>query len=159
MKFSFPVQDSLYIIEVDGAAQGSDIKLNNFYGNVTIWFREEKLLCCSARPFTHNCGAKAIENLWIRSLPVDDRHHPKRALFLLESFLWSCCNTGIIVGSDYSEGTTLRNIRNYGVNYEMSQEVPNPNYIVTHMIRLFYKNLLFTDGYLGLWAEDLKKLR
>ena len=89
-------------------------------------------------PFTSNCGVKALHHLYC------DGKDAKLFLSILESFLYYCCNCGIVVGSDsVSGGQTGAIIRQYGTGYVFSEPVWNPNYTwdMGHKIFLFHKYL------------------
>ena len=90
-------------------------------------------------PFTANCGVKALHHLWCDNWGQD----AQLFLSILESFLYYCCNCGIVVGSDTVGGSTGDMIRQYGTGYVMSEPVWNPNYTWDHghKIFLFHKYL------------------
>lgn len=108
------------------------------------------------RPFTHNCGVKAIEDLSVSG----SNEECKLFLTYLESFLWHKCNVGIIIGSDYvdgeDQGLTGRNIKTYGEGYTIEEPTWNPNYKWTngrnHKIFLFHKQLTEANVPVNYWS-------
>ena len=143
---------------VDGVLDG-DIKWNNIDAliKIEIPYSVNSLLkfpsstaskidhyfSCKIRPFTHNCGAKTIEDV---DTP-GTREEKELFLTYVESFLWHQCNVGILLGSDCVDegglGVTAKNVLKFGKGYTQLPEVWNPNYTwnENHKIFLFYKNL------------------
>ena len=124
----------------DGVLDG-DIDWNNSDGKISVRFPDGSEASAVIKPFTANCGMKAMSYLYVSSLALK-----KEFVTLVESFLYYCCNCGIVVGSDYIEkgeyiGSTLNMIKD--TDYVILPEVWNPNYSWNseHKICLFYKNL------------------
>ena len=116
-------------------------KYKRKYGCLPFDFQFE----AQVSPFTNNCGVKALHHL---RAGKNDVNLKKKFLEYVESFLYYCCNCGIIVGSDYIQreydtGATYRYLRDSGTDYVFTPEVWNPNYTETlnHNIFLFYKYL------------------
>ena len=109
------------------------------------------------RPFTHNCGAKTIEDLSMSGTPEEC----KLFFTYLESFLWHKCNCGLIVGSDYIDGPDTGQtgycIKTYGIGYTFEEPMWNPNYTWrpdgrNHKIFLFHKQLTEENAPVDYWG-------
>lgn len=150
-------------VHVQAAINGSDIKWNNMSGVLTFKVldgdRVIPVAGCQIDCFTGNCGAKAIDHLYILltgQLKPNDMIY-KKILKVIESFLWHKANCGILVGSDTHRkdwsGTTLKLIQNYGEAYKVVPPVWNPNYTWSkqHTISLFYKDLN-GEKYVDYWS-------
>mgnify|MGYP001610293494 FL=1 len=108
------------------------------------------------RPFTHNCGAKTIGDLSM----VGTSEECKLFMTYLESFLWHKCNCGLIVGSDYVDGTDVGYtgycVKTYGTGYTVEEPTWNPNYTWKngrdHKIFLFHKQLTEANAPVNYWS-------
>ena len=91
---------------------------------------------CQIEPFTKNCGIKAISRL--------SGHFPE-LWKIVESFLFHVCRAGIVIGSDYTNGTSLHIIKQLK-NWQVD-EVPvwNPTYYWNHehKVVVFRKSLFY----------------
>ena len=96
------------------------------------------------RPFTGNCGIKSIQYL---------NGYSELFIKFMESFLYYCCNCGIIIGSDYEYGGVKKDLIKYSTNYIWTDPVWNPNYTfnLEHKIQLFYK-YLDKDALVDYWG-------
>ena len=132
----------------DGVLDG-DYDWNNCDAKVFITFDNQTDSPYSAviKPFTSNCGIKAISHLYGYTV------HQQEFLEILESFLYYCCNAGIIVGSSYKNDATSKTIKNSKIPYTLSPNVWNPNYHwdYTHKIFTFYK-ILNPDDLIDYWG-------
>ncbi len=116
----------------------------------------ERHLSVEIKPFTSNCGAKAISHIGIMTHQIYDEQN-KQFLKYIESFLYHKCNCGILVGSDCIDfgseppygGMTGNFIKVFGQGYVISEPVWNPNYTwggaQNHKIFLFHKYLVVNE--------------
>ena len=147
----WPFSNEKPVFNVSGTLSG-DINWNDM--DVQINIENPWKTTCNIKPFTHNCGIKTIQDLYITiNMPDEVR---KWLLLKLESFLFHCGNTGILIGSDTTApemGQTLKTIKNDGIGYHIHDAVWNPNYTwdLSHKICLFYKNLKGED-YVNDWS-------
>ena len=132
-----------------GGVLEGDYDWNNCDAKVYITFNNENDFPYRAvvKPFTSNCGIKAISHLYGYTV------HQQEFLEILESFLYYCCNTGIIVGSSCQNDATSRVIKNSRIPYILSPNVWNPNYHWDHEheIFIFYK-ILNPDDLVDYWG-------
>lgn len=139
-----------YHMHISGSVHGSDIRWNNFKGELEIIDTQNncKVVWTAIDPFTNNCGAKAMAHISAAGMglfnptPNASAHFPK-CLELIESFLYHVTNASYVVGSDWHGGNTRKFLDHYGHHYVWSPFVWNPNYTwdITHTISIFYKRL------------------
>lgn len=124
------------LFKIDGSLTG-DINWNACSATGIISVSSIKLIWFKINSFTQNCGIKTLEQISFSS------GDGKELLKYIESFVWYCCNGGIIVGSDTIINSTRNFIKAYGENYKFTEPVWNPNYTwnFEHKICLFYKEL------------------
>ena len=143
------------IWEVIGDLQG-DIDWNNIDATITLQVPYPKghkdenydgfqnFYQIMVSPFTNNCGVKALHHISCSDKRTEFRRY---FLNLVESFLYYCCNCGIIVGSDFIDGnwkgTTGEFLKQVDMGYTFTAPVWNPNYKFNphHNIFTFYKAL------------------
>ena len=123
------------LFKIDGVLTG-DINFNSCHGVITIVLSNYITLQMTIASFTGNCGVKTI------SYPYCLSQYDTKFMKIIESFLYYCCNCGIVVGSDWVSGSMSRLIQSVG-NYTITEPVWNPNYTTSpnHKILLFYKYL------------------
>ena len=114
-----------------------DINFNALTGLATIYIPTRYQMQMKIDSFTSNCGVKSISGGYLYSIEQSNKF-----MQIIESFLYYCCNCGIVVGSDWIRGSMLRVIQSVG-NYTITEPVWNPNYTTNpdHKILLFYKYL------------------
>ncbi len=93
------------------------------------------------KEFTGNCGMKSIAFIYCSG--TLDQPTMMWLFDEIEKWIFHHRKAGVLVGSDYYEGNTIRHIRTYGKDYKFSEEVHNPNYPnhPDHKIQLFWKYL------------------